>query len=114
MTIEQYLRGKVDFNLTDATLASILFDRGVAEGADVTTVTEQQRDLCLADLYMFLATSSTSSSSEVESDGGWTKQKSNKNVVNRSGFINLANTLYSKWNVEIPTATTKITLRPLY
>lgn len=70
MTIEQYLQGKVDFNLTDANIQAILYDRGVAEGANMSAVTEMQKDLCLADLYMLLANSSVSSSGEYESDGG--------------------------------------------
>jgi len=114
MTIEQYLTGKVDFNLNESTLAAILFDRGVIEGASVTTVTERQRDLCLADLYMFVANSSTSSSSEMESDGGWVRQKANKNVANRNTFVSLAKALYEKWGVAVPASGTKVTLKPLY
>lgn len=114
MTIEQYLQGKVDFNLTDANIQAILYDRGVAEGADMSTVTEMQKDLCLADLYMLLANSSVSSSGEYESDGGWQRQVSAKNVHNRTGLVALAKALYDKWKVATPETSGKITFKPLY
>ena len=115
MTIEQYLQGKVDFNLSEANIAAILVDRGVSAGADMATLTEKQRDLCLADLYMLLAYSSSSSSGEYESDGGWQKQKASKNVYDRSGYKEMAQRLYAKWDDEAAnTATSRITLKPLY
>lgn len=98
MTIEQYLQGRVDYNLNDTTIPAILYDRGIAEGTDVRQVTERQKDLALADLYMFLATSSTSSSGDYESDGGWQRQRSSKNVYDRNGLVALAKALYAKWN----------------
>lgn len=114
MTIEQYLRGKVDFNLAAETVQAILLDRGIAEGSAMTSVTEKQRDLALADLYMFLSTSSVSSSSSYDSDGGWQKHRSNKNVANRAAFADLARKLYEKWG-EVPAAATgKVTMKPLY
>lgn len=114
MTIEQYLQGKVDFNLSENTVAGILLDRGIAEGADMTAVTERQRDLALADLYMFIAGSSTSSSGDYESDGGWQRQRSSKNVYNRNAFLQMARALYDKWGEEVFDPTPKMRMRPLY
>lgn len=115
MAIEQYLKGKVDFNLALETIQAILFDRGIEEGSPLSIVTEKQKDLALADVYMFLATSSVSSSSSYESDGGWQKQTSSKNVTNRAALADLAKALYAKWG-EAPAATTtgKVTMKPLY
>jgi len=114
MTIEQYLIGKVDFNLGSNTIAAILFDRSIAEGTNVNSVPERQRELATADVYMFLATSSTSSSSEYESDGGWQSHKSNKNVYDRSAFLAKAKEIYDKWDETMPTAASKVTMKPLY
>lgn len=114
MTIEQYLHGKVDFSLSDATVAGILFDRGISEGAQMSAVTERQRDLALADLYMFLATSSVSAAGEYESDGGWQRREAAKNVYNRSPLASQAKALYDKWGVQAPAAIGKITSSNLY
>lgn len=114
MTIEQYLQGKVDFNLTDANLQAILYDHDVAEGAQMYNVSEKQKDLCLADVYMLVANSSVSSSGEYESDGGWQRQVSAKNVQNREGYRALAKALYDKWSVPATTTSSKIVSRPLY
>lgn len=113
MTIEQYLSGKVDFNINENTISAILYDRNVAEGTAVNLVSEKQKDLCLADLYVFVANSSTSSSSEYESDGGWQRQKSAKNIHNRAGWLEMANALYAKWGVE-PTSPSGLVLKNLY
>ena len=114
MTIEQYLRGKVDINLNENTLAAILFDRGIAEGANLSSVTERQKDLALADLYMFAAGSSTSASGEYDSDGGWQRQRSAKNVYNRPGLIALAKALYAKWGEAVDDSIGKVKMKPLY
>lgn len=114
MTIEQYLVGKADFNLQEATVQAILVDRGITAGSDVTALTERQRDLATADLYMFLAQSSTSASGDYESDGGWQRQRSSKNVYDRSGLRALAKMLYAKWGVDVPDPSGVIRMRDLY
>lgn len=115
LTIEQYLTGKVDFNVSEATLEAILYDRGVTRGTAITNVTEKQKDLCLADLYMYLAVSSTSKSGEYESDGGWQRQRSAKNVVDRAALREAARDLYDKWD-EKPVGVTsgKVVMKPIY
>jgi len=115
LSIEQYLTGKVDFNVSEATLAAILFDRGVEAGSAVTVLTEKQRDLCLADLYMYLAVSSTSKSGEYESDGGWQRQRSAKNVVDRAALRAAAQDLYKKWeDAKADLMTGKVKVSPIY
>lgn len=114
MTIEQYLQGKVDFNLNELTIAAILADRNIAEGTQLSTLTQRQKDLALADLYVFVGTSSTSSSGDYESDGGWQRQRANKNVVNRDGLLNLARKLYEKWGESLPDTRAHITMKDLY
>lgn len=113
MTIEQYLNGKVDFNLQENTIQAILSDWGIPEGADINDVTQRQKDLACADLYMFLASSSTSASGDYESDGGWQRQRSSKNVYDRNGLRALAKMLYAKWGVDVP-STGAIVMKSLY
>lgn len=115
-TIETWLRGMVDFDIPEATIMAILFNNEVADGTAVSKVSEEKRDLCLADLLMWLASSSTSSSGEYISDGGWSHQKSNKQVVDRAGMINRAKELYAKWNSDKAKTAVggKITIKPIY
>ena len=115
-TIEQWLVGMVDFNVPEATIKAILFNNGVTEGTSASDADERERDLCLADLLMWLSSSSTATSGEYISDGGWQHQKANKVVVDRAGLIARAKVLYAKWNSEkADTAIgSKITFKPIY
>lgn len=113
LTIEQYLKGKVDYDIPEVALMAILADRGIADGATLVSLTEKQRDLALADLYMWLAGSSVSSTGEYESDGGWQHQRSTKNVFDRGYFKALANALYAKWGLA-PATVGSIVMKDLY
>ena len=97
-------------------IMAILFNNEVAPGTSVSSTSEKERDLCHADLLMWLSSSSTASSGEMISDGGWSHQKSAKQVVDREGLIRRARELYAKWNSDkAKTAVgTKITLKPIY
>ena len=115
-TIEQWLVGMVDFNVPEATIKAILFNNKVTDGTPVSNVAERERDLCLADLLMWLSSSSTATSGEYISDGGWQHQKANKVVVDRAGLIARAKALYAKWNSEKADTVigSKITIKPIY
>lgn len=115
-TIETWLKGMVDFDVPSATIMAILFNNEVMQGVPMSDTTQKQRDLCLADLLMWLSSSSTSSSGEYISDGGWSHQKSAKQVVDRAGLIKRAQELYAKWDSDkAKTAVgSKITFKPIY
>lgn len=115
-TIETWLRGMVDFDIPDATIMAILFNNSLAPGISISDTSERDRDLCLADLLMWLSSSSTASSGEMISDGGWSHQKSNKQVADRAGLISRARELYAKWNSDkAKTAVgAKITVKAIY
>lgn len=115
-TIETWLRGMVDYEVPEATLVAILFNNEVESGTHMSNTSEKERDLCLADLYMWLSSSSTATSGEMISDGGWSHQKSNKQVVDRVGLVNRAKELYAKWDSDKAKAAVgnRITLKPIY
>jgi hypothetical protein len=79
-TIEQYLRGKVGYEIPDQAIASILVDRDISSGTDVTALSNDAtenvklRDLCTADLYLYCASTPSTISSKREQDGGWTEE----------------------------------------
>lgn len=115
-TIETWLKGMVDFDVPSATIMAILFNNNVEQGASMTDISERERDLCLADLLMWLSSSSTSSSGEYISDGGWSHQKSAKQVVDRAGLIKRARELYAKWDSDKAQSAEvmKVTIKPIY
>ena len=112
-TIDQYLRGKVDYDIPEATLLAIMADRGIIPGMALSDLSEMQKDLSLADLYMWLAGTSVSSTGEYESDAGWQRQRSSKNVFDRGYFKALANALYAKWGIATDSIG-KIVMKNLY
>ena len=97
-TIETWLRGMVDFNVPDETLSAILFNNQMEVGTPVATTSEKERDLCLADLLVWLSTSSTVSSASSDSDGGWKHTDAVKNISDRASLERRAQALYKKWN----------------
>lgn len=115
-TIETWLSGMVDFDVPQTTIMAILYNNEVAHQTPMQEVSERQRDLCLADLLMWLSSSSTASSGEYISDGGWSHQKSNKQVVNRAGLIKRAQELYAKWDSDKAKSAVgnRITVKPIY
>lgn len=115
-TIETWLRGKVDYDVPEEALMAILFDNGVVPDTQASSTSEKERDLCLADLLMWLSSSSVSSSGEMISDNGWSHQKSNKQVANRAENAKRARQLYAKWGSDKANTAvgTSITIKPIY
>ena len=70
-TIEEYLRGCVGFEVTDSAISTILIDRGIAPGTDVSTLEKRQKDLCRADLYMWCASPPSVTGSVEDANGVW-------------------------------------------
>lgn len=115
-TIESWLSGKVDLDIPESTIRAILFDNQMSVGTPASDTSEQQRDLCLADLLMWAASSSVISSGEKVSDGGWSHQKSAKQVTDRAGLIKRAQALYVKWNSDKAHSAigTTVTVKSIY
>lgn len=108
MTIEEYLRGSFDFQFSDANLASVLASRGIDATSEIHDVSEKDRDLAKADLYIIL--------SNVVSGGGRRVTKGNRSVservyqfgvYDRRNFVNQANLLYAKWGEKKVTSSVK-------
>lgn len=114
-TIEKWLSGMVDYPVPDNAIASILYNNGVEPGKPMSEIKEKDKDMCLAGLYVWLATSSTTTSGELVADGGWQHQKSVRNVADRNAFLKMARRLYRKWNSPLADEiSTGITMKNLY
>lgn len=97
-TIENWLRGKVDFDFPQEAITAILFDRNVLAGTEAKDVSERDRELCYADLLMYAAGSSVSHSGEYVSDNGFQLQKSARNIYDRKALRDNALRIYKKYD----------------
>ena len=115
-TIEEYLRGKLRFTLSDESIASVLFDRGIDSGTAASAVSQRLRELCWADLIMLCAYGPSSGTGEYNSDGGWVHQDGTQNVSDPDDLLSLARAIYHKWGDDAAEdgTTGGITLKSLY
>lgn len=115
-TIDQYLRGKVDYSIPDEVLKAIRFDRKVSEESDVTQLDTRIIDLCLADLLMWLSNSAAVTSGAYDSDGGWQHQEANKTVPEstKRSLKQWAMGIYKQYNDPKLAQREKMVLHNLY
>ena len=114
-TITDWLKGMVaDYDVPDAAITAILYNNRVSASAAMDSLPEKDKDLSLADLYMFLATSSSKTGSVYDADGGWQRGRSTKNVIDRDWFREAANRLYLKWAPEKVDSTGAFVLKGIY
>ena len=97
MTIEDWLKGKVGFDLATLSVSAILDDRSITAGVETSTLTEKQKDLCWADALMIYVTSSNKGAYKIQ-DGGSAETLGSEYFVDRDSIQNFAYALYSKWD----------------
>lgn len=114
ITIEQWITGSVDFNLTESCIKKILFDRAVAAGTPADALTMRVRKLCYADVLMYMVRSSVTTGGELISDGGWQHQKSAKNVFDRKRLEAEARAIYEEYEPDSVSTVGKIVMKNLY
>lgn len=103
-----------DYDINDSTFKAVIYNNNATPDTPMAEVSEKAKDLCLADLYMSIATSSSKSGNILDSDGGWQKSRSVKNVTDRGWFRDQANRLYKKWNSDKASSYGKMTLKNLF
>lgn len=98
MNIKDYLKGKVNYPLTDANLDVILDDRGIALDADTATLSEQDKDLAYADVLYFMA-SIFGGSGATNKRGNWSETQSGLSIgiTDRKMLITRADSIYAKY-----------------
>ena len=114
LTIEQYLRGKVGYDIPDTAIASILVDRNISAGTDVSTLSTDSfentklRELCTADLYMYCASTPSTISSKREQDGGWTSESggTQHSAYDARQLRAAAQAIYDKYGVTVVSTST--------
>lgn len=99
MTIEEYLKGKVGFDVSDNAIASILVDREVQPGADVSELDKRTKDLCRADLYMWCASTPSKTGSVEDADGVWKHKEggTESSAFDKRTLRQMANDIYGMY-----------------
>ena len=99
LTIEEYLRGCVAYEIADNALATIFAKRGVSRDDAVASLSEKEIDLCTADLYMWCASTPSAKNNTEDSDGGWkhTEGGFQTSAYDKRLLRAVAKDLYSKW-----------------
>lgn len=111
MVIEEYLRGLVSYDIPDNTIKSILFKRDVTPGIDISDVSEKDRDLCLAEVYLWCATTPSAKNNTEDADGDWKHIEGGwqTSAFDKRQLRAMAKELFNKWG-ETDTTIKKITL----
>jgi hypothetical protein len=100
MTIEEYLRGKVGFEVADNAISVILEDRDIAPGEDSYILSTRTKELATADLYMWCASTPSKQDTSFEADGGWKSQKGGwqSSAFDKRNLRDMANAIYAKYD----------------
>lgn len=109
LTVEEYLRGMVAYEVADNALAAILLKRGLdaqlpayallAGYGEEISDGQKSIDLATADLYMWCAAAPSSKHDTEDADGGW-KHKGGgwqSTAADKRELRRMARELYQKW-----------------
>lgn len=98
-TVEEKLRGKCMIALTDENLKSICDDAGVKLGSEWDSLTEKQKDMSMAWMYVTLATSPSTSNKISDKDGDWSHSEGGVSISKDQlkSYLKIANALFEKW-----------------
>lgn len=102
VTAEEYIRSiSPNANISESTLSGILIDAGITAGTPALELTEKQKDLAMAYLYIRIASNPLMSQKVTDKDGDWehsegSEQWSKSQLMQ---FLVLARTLLAKWGI---------------
>ena len=99
MTIEDWLRGMIGYPVTDASIFAAETNRGIVFGSDALVVTEEQRELALADLITIICQMPSTTGTE-DAMGDWKHKTSGSSVGSIAVLMKRANAIYAKYNAN--------------
>lgn len=102
-TVEQFVRGIVpSASLSEDALHGIALQVGVELEQEANTLTERERDLCMAYLYLRLATNPSSSARVTDRDADWEHSEGSEQWSGTHFwlFLSLARKLLEKWGED--------------
>lgn len=110
-TIEEYLYGVVGFTVKENAITSILIDRNVEAGTDVSTLDKRTKDLCRADLYMWCASTPSVQGSVEDADGVWKHKEggTQSSAFDKRNLRQMANDIYKLYGENVSSSKVRIT-----
>jgi len=110
VSLEGYLRASVGFEIPDASLMKIRFDRGFTLNQDITTVEPRLRELAYADCLMYLVNSPSQPARVKEADGGWSHETTGGAIdpADKRAMRREANAIYRKYNDKVLVASVRL------
>lgn len=111
--VEDYLRGCVSFEVKDDAISSILIDREINAGTPVGELNKRQKSLCRADLYMWCASTPSTTGSVEDSDGGWKHREggTQSSANDKRNLRKMANDIYKRYGENACKSTLRINSR---
>ena len=109
-TIEAYLRGCVGFEVSDNAINSILIDRELVPGTDVTEIDKRTKELCKADLYMWCASTPSVTGSIEDANGVWKHKEggTQSSAFDKRNLRAMANDIYKKYGENVINGTIRM------
>lgn len=104
-TAERYIGSIIpNARISEDTMRGILVDAGIPEGTPIVELTEKQKDLGMAYLYLRVASNPIMSSKVTDKDADWEHSEGNEQWSRSQlqQFLILARTLLEKWGITSP------------
>lgn len=100
MTFETYIQGLFPITIPAATLASVMADRIITTGADITSVAIKDKELAYADVCIYFSKMPSGFTGVKDSDNGWSHSESSYSMTSsdKESYIKEANVIYKKYN----------------
>lgn len=99
LVIEDYLRGKVGFDIPDNALMTIMADRELEKGCYVVDIDRRTLDLATADLYMYCASTPSVKGSTEDAHGSWRHKEGGweSSAYDKRNLRQMANEIYARY-----------------
>ena len=103
ISVEEYLRGCVGFEVSDNAITTILIDRGINPGTDVSNLDKRTKDLCKADLYMWCASTPSTIGSVEDADGEWKHKEggTQSSAYDKRNLRQMAYDIYKRYGENV-------------
>ena len=98
--IIEYLSGMTAFVFDKPVLKRIALERGVDSVTAYSKLTQQQKDLCYADMLFVVYTSPNTTASYSASHGTFKKSVGSQTINDKQGIYNIMVSIYGKYSDE--------------
>lgn len=103
MTVDDYIRGCVGYDLTNEAIARILMDNGVAPKSAACMLDEKQKDLLKISTYELVLASPAMSKSIHDANGSWQHKEgaTQRNTAETDWLRKELRRLKRKWGMKV-------------